>query len=123
MIVQDQDDRNRDWDVFETNEKETGVIPRCGYKKLGENIITKHDKEITQRENAKRIMEFPPGIETGDGGGFDMQVQNAFIGKPKLLLSAEYSIGTKCSIKVFSLYSEEHWLTLQYSLISNMLFC
>ena len=69
-----QDDQKRDWDVFETNEKEVGVIPRCGYKKLGEKMITKHDKEICQRENAKRIMEFPPGIQTGDGGGFDMQV-------------------------------------------------
>merc|ERR1719341_2870601 len=76
-----QDDKKRDWDLFETNEKETGVIPRCGYKKLGENIITKHDKEITQRENAKRIMEFPPGIETGDGGGFDMQLSNKVYNK------------------------------------------
>ena len=50
-------------------------MPRCGYKKLGEKIVTKHDTEITQRENAKRIMEFPPGIHTGDGGGFDMQAK------------------------------------------------
>jgi len=76
-----QDDQKRDWDVFETNEKEVGVIPRCGYKKLGEKMITKHDKEICQRENAKRIMEFPPGIQTGDGGGFDMQLPNKVYNK------------------------------------------
>ena len=39
-------------------------------------IVTKHDREQSQRENGKRIMEFPPGIETGDGGGFDMQLSN-----------------------------------------------
>jgi RIO kinase 3 len=66
--------------VFETKEKELGAMPRCGYKKLGEKMVTKHDKEITQRENAKRIMEFPPGIHTGDGGGFDMQVDFLFKG-------------------------------------------
>jgi len=75
------DDRKRDWDVFETNEKEVGVFPSCGYKKIGEKVITKHDKEISQRENAKRIMEFPPGIQTGDGGGFDMQLSNKVYNK------------------------------------------
>jgi len=77
----DQDDSKRDWDLFETKDKEVGVIPRCGYKRLGEKLITKHDKEITQRENAKRIMEFPPGIQTGDGGGFDMQLSNKVYNK------------------------------------------
>lgn len=36
---------------------------------------------MTQRENAKRIMEFPPGIHTGDGGGFDMQLSNKVYNK------------------------------------------
>jgi len=76
-----QDDHKRDWDRFETNDKEIGNIPRCGYKKIGDKMVTKHDKEITQRENAKRIMEFPPGIHTGDGGGFDMQVSNKVYNK------------------------------------------
>ena len=44
-------------------------------------ILTKHDKELNQRENAKRIMEFPPGIQTGDGGGFDMQLSNQVYNK------------------------------------------
>ena len=71
-----QDDEKRHWDLFETKDKEVGDMPRCGYKLIGEKIVTKHDREISQRENAKRIMEFPSGIETGDGGGFDMQLSN-----------------------------------------------
>merc|ERR1712130_489648 len=76
-----QDDRKRDWDVFEAKEKEMGDMPRCGFKMMGDKMVTKHDKEINQRENAKRIMEFPPGIQTGDGGGFDMQLSNKVYNK------------------------------------------
>jgi len=73
----------RDWDRFETKDKEIGQMPLCGYKKIEGKLVTKHDKEITQRENAKRIMEFPPGIHTGDGGGFDMQISNKVYNKIK----------------------------------------
>jgi len=78
-----QDDSKRDLDVFETKEKELGDMPRCGFKMMGGKMVTKHDKEINHRENAKRIMEFPPGIETGDGGGFDMQLSNKVYNKIK----------------------------------------
>jgi RIO kinase 3 len=78
-----QDDSKRDVDVFETREKELGDMPRCGFKMIGGKMVTKHDKEINHRENAKRIMEFPPGIETGDGGGFDMQLSNKVYNKIK----------------------------------------
>jgi len=73
--------RRRDIDRFETKEKELGQMPLCGYKKIGDKLVTKHDKEITQRANAKRVMEFPPGIHTGDGGGFDMQLPNKVYNK------------------------------------------
>ena len=53
-----------DWESYET--RESGVD---GVKKNGENVVTKHDKELSQRKNAKRIMEFPPGLDMGDGGG------------------------------------------------------
>ena len=57
-------------------------MPKCGYKKLPEGkYVTKHDKEISQRSNGKRIMEFNCGIETGDGGGLDMQLSNAVYNK------------------------------------------
>ena len=53
-----------DWESYET--RESGVD---GVKKNGENVVSKHDKELSQRKNAKRIMEFPPGLDMGDGGG------------------------------------------------------
>lgn len=56
-------------------------MPLCGYKKVGDKLVTKHDREISQRTNAKRVMEFPPGIETGDGGGFDMHLSNGVYNK------------------------------------------
>merc|ERR1719209_2375760 len=78
-----QDDSKRNWDVFEANKKEVGDMPRSGFKMMGDKMVTKHDKEINQRENAKRVMEFPPGIQTGDGGGFDMQLSNKVYNKIK----------------------------------------
>jgi RIO kinase 3 len=63
------DDRKRHWDAYETAEKEAGAMPRCGYKKVGDTFVTKHDKEVSQRSNGKRIMEFPPGIQTGETAG------------------------------------------------------
>lgn len=77
----DMDERKRHWDWYEKADKETGQLPKCGYKQVGDKIITKHDKEISQRANGRRIMEFPPGIETGDGGGLDMQLPNAVYNK------------------------------------------
>ena len=76
-----RDERKRDLDIFQTKEKELGEMPRCGFKKIGDKVVTKHDREISQRENAKRIMEFPPGILTGDGGSFDMQINNKVYNK------------------------------------------
>ena len=76
------DDRKRHWDSYESNDPSARNLPRCGYRKAADGtIVTKHDKEQSQRENGKRIMEFPPGIETGDGGGFDMQLSNQVYNK------------------------------------------
>jgi RIO kinase 3 len=65
---------------FKSIEKEYASIPRCGYKKVGEGeasqIVTKHDMLMTSRINACRVLEFPPGIQTGDTGGFDVKLNN-----------------------------------------------
>lgn len=67
---------------YDTADKDVNnQLPKCGYKKVGNSIVTKHDREISERNNGKRIMEFPPGIETGDGGGCDMQLSNAVYNK------------------------------------------
>eukprot|EP00095_Tigriopus_kingsejongensis_P006679 snap_masked-scaffold25_size650667-processed-gene-0.0 protein:Tk06679 transcript:snap_masked-scaffold25_size650667-processed-gene-0.0-mRNA-1 annotation:"serine threonine-protein kinase rio3" len=75
------DDRRRDWDCYETQAKTQGELPRCGYKVVGGQVVTKHDRDISQRNNGRRIMEFPPGIETGDGGGMDMMLSNQVYNK------------------------------------------
>jgi RIO kinase 3 len=73
----EMDDRKRDWDYYETADKETLPMPRCGYQKIGKTIITKHDKELNQRSNGKRVMALPPGIHTGDGGELHMKLSNS----------------------------------------------
>ncbi|KAL6261299.1 hypothetical protein P5V15_008820 [Pogonomyrmex californicus] len=72
------DDSNRDIDRFVSVEKEYASIPRCGYKKMGKDsqIVTKHDILMSSRINACRLLQFPPGIHTGDTGGFDVKLNN-----------------------------------------------
>ena len=69
-------------DLYEAAERAEGPLPKCGYRRNKEGqIITKHDQVTSQRSNGKRLMEFPPGIETGDGAGMDMQISNAVFNK------------------------------------------
>ncbi|XP_076291550.1 serine/threonine-protein kinase RIO3 [Lasioglossum baleicum] len=74
----DLEDATRDFDRFVSIEKEYASIPRCGYKKMGEGsqIVTKHDMLMSSRINACRVLQFPPGIHTGDTGGFDVKLNN-----------------------------------------------
>jgi RIO kinase 3 len=75
------DDSKRAWDTYEEADPNRR-IPKCGFRRAPDgSIVTKHDKETSQRENGKRVMEFPAGIETGDGGGFDFQLSNAVYNK------------------------------------------
>lgn len=64
--------------IFQSIEKEQASIPRCGYKKVegGSQIVTKHDMLRSSRLNACRVLQFPPGISTGDTGGFDVKLDN-----------------------------------------------
>ncbi|XP_029035417.1 serine/threonine-protein kinase RIO3-like [Osmia bicornis bicornis] len=74
----DVENTTRDFDRFVSIEKEYASIPRCGYKKMGEGsqIVTKHDMLMSSRINACRVLQFPPGIHTGDTGGFDVKLNN-----------------------------------------------
>ncbi len=93
------DDRKRPLDCYEVAEKETGALPKCGYKKVrfptdsrgfcnkkgsflqvGDKIVTKHDRDLSHRSNGKRMMNFQ-GIETGDGGGMDVMISNPVFNK------------------------------------------
>ncbi|XP_049876055.1 serine/threonine-protein kinase RIO3 [Pectinophora gossypiella] len=68
---------NKDWDRFETNEKEFASLPKRGYAMRDGEMVTKHDSVISGRRNACRVMAFPPEVCTGDGAGFDMKLPNS----------------------------------------------
>ncbi|XP_012532222.1 serine/threonine-protein kinase RIO3 [Monomorium pharaonis] len=87
------DDNNRDFDRFVSIEKEYASIPRCGYKKVGKNsqIVTKHDMLMSSRINACRVLQFPPGIDTGDTGGFDVKLNNKVYNTLRAYSHAQYS--------------------------------
>jgi RIO kinase 3 len=50
----------------------------------GENMISKHDKELTGRHNAQKVMNFPPEFETGDSHGINMCLSNQVFNTLKL---------------------------------------
>ncbi|CAK1550342.1 unnamed protein product [Leptosia nina] len=66
----------KDWDRFETNEKEFASIPKRGFIMKDGEMVTKHDSVINGRRNACKVMAFPPEVCTGDGAGFDMKLPN-----------------------------------------------
>ncbi|GAB0089737.1 Serine/threonine-protein kinase RIO3 [Sergentomyia squamirostris] len=73
----EENGKKKDWDRFETMEKEYGTFPKCGYKQDEEgNTVTKHNARLAGIKNACRVMSFPPDFPTGDGAGFDMQLSN-----------------------------------------------
>lgn len=73
--VEDIRDR-RDWDRFDTLQREYKAIPPCGYKMVNGRIITKHDVTLNGRKNACKMLSFPPDFQTGDGENFDMKISN-----------------------------------------------
>ncbi|XP_066993817.1 serine/threonine-protein kinase RIO3 [Anabrus simplex] len=85
------DDKHREWDSFVSSEKQFKSIPKCGYKKEGDTMVTKHDIAMSGRRNACRVMEFPPEFHTGDGGGFDMQLSNKVFNSLKIYSRNEQS--------------------------------
>lgn len=72
------EDNLKDWDRFETNEKEYSKLnKKKGYLVNEEGEMkTKHDADINGRRNACKVMSFPPEFETGDAGAFDMRLEN-----------------------------------------------
>lgn len=92
-VEANMDDNNRDFDRFVSIEKEYASIPRCGYKKMGKDsqIVTKHDILMSSRINACRVLQFPPGIHTGDTGGFDVKLNNKVYNTLRAYSRAQYS--------------------------------
>ena len=75
----DDYDSTRDWDSFESRERKDPQIPRCGYTVHQDKMVTKHDCRIAGRKNACKVMDLPPSVCTGDGGGFDMEINNGVL--------------------------------------------
>jgi RIO kinase 3 len=50
----------------------------------GENMISKHDADLNSRQNASRVMKFPPEFETGDGHGIQMKIPNKVFNELKV---------------------------------------
>lgn len=73
--LEDLRDR-KDWDRFDTVNREFAAIPPCGYRMKDGNMITKHDVTNNARRNACKMMSFPPEFQTGDGAGFDLKLSN-----------------------------------------------
>lgn len=100
-VSEDQDEKDteiedttRDFDRFVSIEKEYASIPRCGYRKMGgkgSQIVTKHDMLMTSRINACRVLQFPPGIHTGDTAGFDVKLNNKVFNSLRAHSHAQYS--------------------------------
>lgn len=74
----DDDDAECAVDCFEENDmsREGFTMGRQGFVNKRGKVVTKHDSELCGRRNACRVMTFASDMETGDGGGFDMQLSN-----------------------------------------------
>lgn len=66
----------KDWDRFDTVNREIASIPPCGYRMKNGSMVTKHDVTNNARRNACKMMSFPPEFQTGDGAGFDLKLSN-----------------------------------------------
>lgn len=75
----------KDWDRFDTVNREFAVIPPCGYLVKDGNMVTKHDVINNARRNACKMMSFPPDFQTGDGAGFDLKLSNKVFNRSVLL--------------------------------------
>lgn len=74
----------RDWDRFDTMNRQLQAIPPCGYMIKDGKMVTKHDPTLNSRKNACKFMSFPPEFHTGDGAGFDLQLSNKVFNSLKL---------------------------------------
>lgn len=67
----------KDWDRFDTLERQIASIPQCGYKMQSDGkMLTKHDVVMSGRKNACKLLSFPPEFQTGDGEMFDLKLSN-----------------------------------------------
>ncbi|XP_046980764.1 serine/threonine-protein kinase RIO3 [Schistocerca americana] len=119
----DIDDKHRVWDSFVKSDKAFKEMPKCGYKKQGTEMVTKHDIEMSSRRNASRVMDFPPEFHTGDGGGFDMQLSNKVFNSLKVYSRNEQArrnrLTDKCDQATAELGVDPKTRLLLYKLVNQ----
>lgn len=69
-------EESKHWDSFEKQQKQQICIGTKGFAKRNGVMTTKHDLEMSARKNACKVMEWESGLNTGDGGNFDMKLNN-----------------------------------------------
>lgn len=55
-----------------------------GVRGKGENMISKHDLELSAKNNGSKVMNFPPEFETGDGHNFEFRLSNKVFNQLKM---------------------------------------
>lgn len=114
----------KDWDRFETNEKEYASLPKRGFIMKDGERVTKHDDIINGRRNAGKVMTFPPEVCTGDGASFDMKLPNTVFNHLKKQARQKQSrrsrmLDRKESQATSELGLDEHTRLILYKLINN----
>lgn len=66
----------KDWDRFDSVDRKFNSIPACGYLNDNGNVVTKHDISLNGQRNMKKLMSFPPHVQTGDGAASDFEISN-----------------------------------------------
>ncbi|CAG7828927.1 unnamed protein product [Allacma fusca] len=113
----------KSWDSFEAYQKSFPAMSKAGYVRVNNEVVTKHDMTMSGRRNACRVMEFPPGISTGDGASFDMQLSNKVFNTLKVYSKAEEGRRTRVHDKIDKSTSEmaidAKTRLLLYKLVNN----
>lgn len=55
-----------------------------GVRGKGENMISKHDLELSAKNNGSKVMNFPPEFDTGDGHNFEFRLSNKVFNQLKM---------------------------------------
>lgn len=128
---EDEDDREyfleqnaaNHWNNFDNAEKAFQAVGKSGVSRQGNTTTTKHDPTVCGRRNAGKMMEFPPGFSTGDGGMFDMKISNNVYNSLKSYSIAEDRRGHKVHDKREKATTEkaldERTHLILYKLINN----
>ncbi|CAG9859730.1 unnamed protein product [Phyllotreta striolata] len=117
----------KDWDRFDSLKKEFNSIPQCGYKTNKDGkMITKHDGVMSGRNNACKLLSFPPEFQTGDGETFDLKLSNKVFNSLKLHSNKEqvrrHKLNDKKEDQATAEFGiDEYTRLILYKLINNQL--